>query len=218
MIKKILLAFIILLGLGTTFTSTAQSESGNQALDNQASTDVNPFAWMTAPGGDAPGSNTVANTNMFDPMSWMAMMSGQSGASNMNLARPEGWAIFMNPGTYPALMDPATYGQFMNPGFYMQFANPGNLMSWMNPASYGAFMNPATYMQMMNPMAYMQFMNPNTYMQWMNPGNYNAFMNPNTYMQWMNPASYAIADQDSSASFNWFDPSAWAQTITPAQQ
>ncbi len=162
----------------------------------------------------APATNTV---NPMDWMKMMPMMGKQQNVNAMNLARPEGWTVFMNPNNYAAFMNPATFGQFMNPQFYMQFADPNNMMAWMNPAAYGEFMNPNAYMQMMNPMAYMQFMNPNTYMQPMNPASYNAFMNPNTYMQWMNPASYTTAAKGSTTAFNWFDPNAWMQQF-PAQE
>lgn len=162
---------------------------------------------------EAPGANTI---NPMDWMKMMPMMGNQQNVSAMNLARPEGWTVFMNPNNFAAFMNPATYGQFMSPQFYMQFADPNNMMAWMNPAAYGEMMNPNTYMQMMNPMAYMQFMNPNTYMQPMNPASYSTFMDPNTYMQWMNPASYTTAAKGTTAAFNWFDPKVWMQM--PSQQ
>lgn len=158
--------------------------------------------------------------NWFDPASWMgAPMGGaqMGGVPQFNLATPNGWAVFMNPQTYPAMMNPATYSQFMQPQFWMQFANPNNMMSWMNPGAYSAFMNPMSYMQWMNPGSYMAFMNPATYMQPMNPGAYAAYMNPNTYMQWMNPAAYAIpaGGAQGAAAMNWFDPNAWTQMMAP---
>jgi len=155
--------------------------------------------------------------NWFDPASWgmTAPAGGVAGVPQFNLATPNGWAVFMNPATYPAMMNPATYSQFMQPQFWMQFANPNNMMSWMNPGAYSQFMNPMTYMQWMNPASYMAFMNPGTYMQMMNPGAYAAYMNPNTYMQWMNPAAYAIptGGAQGGAAFNWFDPDSWTQMM-----
>ena len=139
-----------------------------------------------------------------------------------NLARPEGWAMFIDPrahaSAHAALMHPATYAQFMQPQWWMQFADPNNMMAWMNPASYATFMNPATYMGWMNPAPYMHFMNPAMYMQWMNPGAYAAYMNPATYMQWMNPAAYALPGTlaaPTAVPFNWFDPNAWT-AINPS--
>ncbi len=140
---------------------------------------------------ETPAAGTANPMDMMKPMSWMGVYNNQvPNVQGMNLARPEGYAVFMNPMNYHQFMNPATYGQFMRPEFYMQFADPNNMMAWMNPASYAAYMNPATYMNMMNPMAYMQFMNPGTYMQPMNPANYQVFMDPNTYMSWMNPNAY----------------------------
>ncbi len=81
----------------------------------------------------APAANTV---NPMDWMKMMPMMGNQQNVSAMNLARPDGWTVFMSPDNYTAFMNPATYGQFMNPQFYMQFADPNNMMAWMNPASY----------------------------------------------------------------------------------
>ena len=192
MFNKVLITLILL-------TTTLGTVSANETeTDNQT---------------QAPAANT------FNPMEWMnmmPMMSNQAGVSQMNLAQPQGWTVFMNPNNYAAFMNPATYGQFMNPQFYMQFADPNNMMAWMNPAAYSQFMNPNAYMQMMNPMAYMQFMNPNTYMQPMNPASYATFMDPNTYMQWMNPASYTASAQGSTTAYNWFDPNAWIQK--PSQQ
>ena len=146
MLKKIILSSLVLIGLGLSpvfAAETADSATSQQPVQNS----YDPFAWMNPQGGGA-----ASTPNMFDPFSWMTMMSGQPNVQNMNLARPEGWAIFMNPATYPALMNPATYAQFMSPDFYMQFANPNNWMAWMNPAAYGVYMNPNTYMQMMNPL------------------------------------------------------------------
>ncbi len=190
MFIKMLLA--VLLTIGTALNVNA-TETTNQA--------------------QAPAANTV------NPMDWMKMMpmtGNQQNVSTLNLARPEGWTVFMNPNNYASFMNPATYSQFMSPQFYMQFADPNNMMAWMNPSAYGEFMNPNAYMQMMNPMAYMQFMNPNTYMQVMNPASYNSFMNPNTYMQWMNPTAYTASAQGTTTAFNWFDPNAWMQ-IAPQQ-
>jgi len=190
MFNKILLAVLLTIGTGLN-AYAAETTQQSQPAANQV---VNPMEWM----------------NM------MPMMGNQQNVNSMNLARPEGWSVFMNPMNYPAMMNPATYGQFMNPQFYMQFADPNNMMAWMNPAAYGQFMNPSSYMQMMNPMAYMQFMNPGVYMQGMNPASYNTFMDPNTYMQWMNPASYTVAAQGTTTAFNWFDPNAWMQ-MAPQQ-
>jgi len=37
-------------------------------------------------------------------------------------------------------------------------------------------------------------------------------------MQWMNPAAYAIpTTAGAGATFNWMDPNAWAQMMTPPQ-
>ena len=98
-----------------------------------------------------PAANTV---NPMDWMKMMPMMANQQNISSLNLAKPQGWTVFMNPNNLAAFMNPATYGQFMNPQFYMQFANPNNMMAWMNPAAYGEFMNPNAYMQWMNPASY----------------------------------------------------------------
>ena len=203
MFKKLILTGLLAASMSIGSVSANEDETA-------ASNSANQGNWMASSAGG----------NMFDPMAWMSMMSGQSGqgVGNLNLARPEGWATFMNPATYPALMNPGTYAQFMNPAFYMQFAEPQNMMSWMNPASYAAFMNPNTYMQMMNPMAYMQFMNPNTYMQMMNPIAYMQFMNPALYMQWMNPAGYTGAQDDEANANNPFNFNTWAQMFAPKQQ
>ena len=155
------------------------------------------------------------------PMAWMGMgHPPATGTQQLNLARPEGYGVFMNPMNYGQFMNPATYAQFMSPAFYMQFADPNNLMAWMNPNAYAAYMNPMMYSQMMNPMAYMQFANPAMYMQMMNPASYQAYMNPNTYMQWMNPAVYSNAGAygGNSAGFNWFDPNAWGRAMPQQQQ
>jgi len=207
MIKKSLITMTVVFGLIGVPGFAAELANGAAAGNQNMPT---PYAGMTAP-------MNSANAGMFNPMAMMPMMQGHPNVHAMNLARPDGWSVFMNPGTYPAMMNPATYGQFMNPQFYMQFANPNNMMAWMNPNAYSAFMNPATYSMMMNPMAYMQFMSPNTYMQWMNPGNYNTYMNPNTYMQWMNPAGYTMAPQGVPGNFNWFDPNA-SSNINPAPE
>ena len=134
-----------------------------------------------------------------------------------NPARPDGWAVLMNPAAYGQFVNPATYAQFMQPGFYMQFADPATMTQWANPAAYQAFMNPAAYMQMANPGAYMQFANPTLYAPAMNPASYAAFMNPATYAQWFNPASYQLAaatqGQGSGAVFSPFDPMAWAAAM-----
>lgn len=166
----------------------------------------------------APATGTANPAEMANPFAWMGMMNTQPSAQGMNLARPEGYTVFMNPMNYPQFMNPATYGQFMTPQFYMQFADPNNMMAWMNPAAYAAFMNPATYMYWMNPAAYTHMMNPAMYMQAMNPAAYNAYMNPNTYMQWMNPGAYAMPATASTGAvpFNFFDPNAWAQMVPQA--
>ncbi len=172
---------------------------------------------------DAPATGTANPTEMMNPFAWMGVMNSQPNVQRMNLARPEGYTVFMNPMNYPQFMNPATYGQFMTPQFYMQFADPNNMMAWMNPAAYSAYMNPSTYMNMMNPMAYMQFMNPGIYMQPMNPANYGVFMDPNTYMAWMNPNAYVPGAASTASmpyggtSFNWFDPNAWTGMMTPQQ-
>ncbi len=208
MFNKILLTLALTFGAGSGAIAT-ESTDQTQA---PAATTTNPFGWMMNSAG------TSGDANVFNPMAMMMpMMGGQQNAGSLNLARPEGWTVFMNPGNYAAFMNPATYGQFMSPQFYMQFANPDNMMAWMNPAAYGQFMNPNAYMQMMNPMAYMQFMNPGTYTQAMNPAAYNTFMNPNTYMQWANPASYTVAGQGTTAGLNWFDPSVWMQIPSQSQ-
>ncbi len=172
---------------------------------------------------DAPAAGANP-TDMFNPMAWMNMYNTQvPNVQRMNLARPEGYAVFMNPMNYHQFMNPATYGQFMTPQFYMQFADPNNMMAWMNPAAYSAYMNPSTYMNMMNPMAYMQFMNPGIYMQPMNPANYQVYMDPNTYMAWMNPNAYVPGGASTASmahggtNFNWFDPNAWTGMMMPQQ-
>jgi hypothetical protein len=102
---------------------------------------------------EAPATGSAQPAEMFNPMAMMGMMNmGAANAQQMNLARPEGYQVFMNPMNYGQFMNPATYGQFMTPQFYMQFADPNNMMAWMNPAAYSAYMNPAAYMKMMNPM------------------------------------------------------------------
>lgn len=172
-------------------------------------------AWAASAGGSAPNPAQAP----FDASTMMPM-----GDPNLpfNLARPEGWAMFIDPrahaSAHAALMNPATYAQFMQPQWWMQFANPNNMMAWMNPASYATFMNPATYMGWMTPAPYLHFMNPAMYMQMMNPGAYAAYMNPATYMQWMNPAAYALPTNQLAPNyvpFNWFDPSAWVAPNAP---
>jgi len=201
MIKKIIapLVFVLGMGSGAAFATEAPVTPGAQS--------------------------TTQPAEMLNPMAFMGMTNpAAANAQQMNLARPEGYQVFMNPMNYGQFMNPATYGQFMSPQFYMQFADPNNMMAWMNPNAYSAYMNPASYMQMMNPMAYMQFMNPGVYMQGMNPASYQAFMNPNTYMQWMNPASYNMAGGSTAgytvpnAGFNWFDPNAWTGMMAPQAQ
>jgi len=174
---------------------------------------------------EVPATTATQPAEVFNPMAFMGMTNTTApNAQQMNLARPEGYQVFMNPMNYGQFMNPATYGQFMSPQFYMQFADPNNMMAWMNPNAYSAYMNPASYMQMMNPMAYMQFMNPGVYMQGMNPASYQAFMNPDTYMQWMNPASYNMPAATTAgytvpnANFNWFDPNAWTGMMAPQAQ
>jgi len=169
-------------------------------------------------------SSNPPSTEAVNPMAWMGTMNTPAaGPHQLNLARPEGYAAFMNPMNYGQFMNPATYAQFMSPQFYMQFADPNNMAAWMNPASYQAYMNPNSYMQMMNPAGYMQFMNPALYMQMMNPASYQAYMNPNTYTQWMNPAVYTTAGSNvagynnAGAGFNWFDPSVWGSMMMPQQ-
>lgn len=197
MIKQTLVSALLAIGLA------AGAVSANNATDTTSN----------------PQAATVAN-----PMPWMGMMNTPgASAQQLNLARPEGYAVFMNPMNYGQFMNPATYAQFMSPQFYMQFADPNNMMAWMNPASYQAYMNPMAYSQMMNPAGYMQFMNPGVYTQMMNPGAYQTYMNPNTYMQWMNPAVYTTAGSNVAAysngatGFNWFDPNAWNGMMMPQQ-
>ena len=171
----------------------------------------------------AASGNAPQTAQTYNPMAWMNMMNTPAaGVHQLNLARPEGYNVFMNPMNYGQFMNPATYSQFMTPQFYMQFADPNNLMAWMNPNAYAMYMNPMAYSQMMNPAGYMQFMNPAMYMPMMNPASYQAYMNPNMYMQWMNPAVYTTAGGNMAAygntggaAFNWFDPNAWSGMMMP---
>jgi len=145
-----------------------------------------------------------------------AVTTAPPAALPFNPARPDGWAVLMNPVNFGQFVNPATYAQFMQPGFYMQFADPANAMAWANPVAYQQFMNPASYMQMANPAAYMQFANPALYAPAMNPASYAAFMNPQVYAQWFNPASYQLASATQGQGgtvFNPFDPMAWTNAM-----
>ena len=104
MIKKFLvsIALVTALGMGTAYAADAQAPAAGAANPAEM---MNPFAWMGV------YNNQVPNVQ------------------RLNLARPEGYAVFMNPMNYGQFMNPATYGQFMTPQFYMQFADPNNMMA-----------------------------------------------------------------------------------------
>lgn len=238
--KGYLLAALSAALIYTLPISVNAQTSGSEGATSESSVPVpnmfDPSTWMQNQAGAAQGApgggfNWSSLGNLF------AMPGGQQGGVPLNLARPGGWTVFMNPATYPQLMNPATYGQMMTPQFYMQYMNPSNWMSWLDPSAYAAFINPMTYMQMLNPMAYMGMINPMSYLQWANPSNYGAFINPMTYMQWLNPSAYSFQQQPSgmmpgmmpgmpgmsqggygAGGFNWFDPSIWNNMMQGMQQ
>lgn len=83
MIKKIIVPLVLALGLGSGSVFAAE------------------------PAATAP----VPSADMMNPFSWMGMMNaGVPNVQQMNLARPEGYAVFMNPMNYHQFMNPATYG------------------------------------------------------------------------------------------------------------
>ncbi len=161
------------------------------------------------------GQSTVVNP--FDSSTWVRHHGGQM---RFNFAHPAAWMSFINPNTnsiwYATLTNPVNYPQLVQPQFWMQFANSNNWMAWMDPASYATLFNPATYLGWMRPESYKHFMDPGMYMQVLNPVAYMALTNPALYLQWVNPAAYAAPPMGvygGAATFNWFSPSAWMQTI-----
>ena len=60
-------------------------------------------------------------------------------AGAFNPARPDGWAVLMNPMNHGQFVNPATYVQFTQPDFYMQWADPAVVSQWVNPVAYQQF-------------------------------------------------------------------------------
>ena len=73
-----------------------------------------------------PAQTASENTgnSTFNPMAaWMPMMGNQQNFNSVNLARPEGWSVFMNPMNYPAMMNPQSIQPFfilINMGAFTQ--------------------------------------------------------------------------------------------------
>ena len=88
-LKGLLLGAAMIAGLGI-----GQAQAQTQGTAPSGADMFNPFTWMGM-AGPATGAAPAGTMNMFDPMSMMGMMMGQPQPGALNLARPEGWIVFI---------------------------------------------------------------------------------------------------------------------------
>ncbi|MCG6871005.1 MAG: hypothetical protein LJE84_01845 [Gammaproteobacteria bacterium] len=141
------------------------------------------------------GLHSDASIELTNPASWFANAPQPGSTMVFNPARPEGWAVIVDPNSHTAwhmaFTNPANYAQFLKPDFFLEFLKPENLMAWMNPASYAVFMDPNTWLYWMTPQAYVHALNPANYLQPFQLDNYAAFIDTGTYAGWSQAATYS---------------------------